>query len=67
MKAWRRSTRLSSIRRMPSGRRSFLTTTAPGHDVLRCLNDASLGCGAVVAAQAQAVQMQAYSYESQYP
>jgi len=43
-----------------------LTTTAPGQDVLRCLNDASLGCGAVVAAQAQAVQMQAYSYESQY-
>ena len=44
----------------------ILTTTAPGQDVLRCLNDASLGCGAVVAAQAQAVQMQAYSYESQF-
>ena len=44
----------------------ILTTTAPGHDVLRCLNDASLGCGAVVAAQAQAVQMQAYSYESHF-
>ena len=43
-----------------------LTTTAPGHDVLRCLNDASLGCGTIVAAQAQAVQMQAYAYESQY-
>lgn len=44
----------------------ILTTTAPGHDVLKCLNDASLGCGAVVAAQAQAVQMQAYSYESRF-
>ena len=44
----------------------ILTTTAPGQDVLRCLNDASLGCGMVVAAQEQAVQMQAYSYEAQY-
>ncbi|MCY3866476.1 MAG: hypothetical protein OXG68_13650 [Chloroflexi bacterium] len=44
----------------------ILTTTAPGQDVLRCLNDASLGCGTVVAAQSQAMQMQAYAYESQY-
>lgn len=43
----------------------ILTTTAPGQDVLRCLQNASLGCGAVVAAQTQAVQMQAWSYESQ--
>ena len=43
-----------------------LTTTAPGHDVLRCLNDASLGCGTIVAAQVQAAQMQAYAYQSQY-
>lgn len=44
----------------------ILTTTAPGQDVLRCLNNASLGCGTVVAAQTQAMQMQAYAYESQY-
>ncbi|MCY4061775.1 MAG: hypothetical protein OXG53_05365 [Chloroflexi bacterium] len=44
----------------------ILTTTAPGQDVLRCLNNASLGCGTVVAAQAQAMQMQAYAYQSQY-
>ena len=44
----------------------ILTTTAPGQDVLRCLNDATLGCGTVVAAQAQARQMQAYASESQY-
>ena len=43
-----------------------LTTTAPGRDVLTCLNNPSLGCGAVVATGFQAAQMQAYSYESQY-
>lgn len=43
-----------------------LTTTAPGRDVLTCLNNPSLGCGAVVAAGYQAAQMQAYSYESQF-
>ncbi len=43
-----------------------LTTTAPGEDVLRCLNDASLGCGTIVAAGAQASHLQAYSYQSQY-
>lgn len=43
-----------------------LTTTAPGEDVLKCMNDASLGCGQVLAAQTQAMQMQAYSYESQF-
>ena len=42
------------------------TTTAPGQSVLRCLNDASLGCGTVVAARVQAAQMQAYSHESRY-
>ena len=44
----------------------IITQTLPGHDVLRCLNDASLGCGTVVAAGFQATQMQAYAYESQY-
>jgi len=44
----------------------IITQTLPGHDVLRCLNDASLGCGTIVAAGVQASQMQAYSYESQY-
>jgi uncharacterized protein (DUF3084 family) len=43
-----------------------LTTTAPGHDVLRCMNDASLGCGQVLAVGVQTAQMQTYSYESQY-
>ena len=48
------------------------TQTAPGQDVLECLNDAnkrrrrSGRCGTIVAASAQAVQMQAYSYQSQY-
>ena len=42
-----------------------LTTTAPGQDVLRCL-DANLGCGQVLAVGVQAAQMQAYSYQSQY-
>ena len=43
-----------------------LTTTAPGRDVLRCLQDASLGCGTVVAAQASARQFEAYAYQAQY-
>jgi hypothetical protein len=43
-----------------------LTTTAPGQDVLRCLNDASLGCGQVLAVGVQAAQMEAYSYQSMY-
>ena len=43
----------------------ILTTTAPGQDVLRCLQNASLGCGTVVAAQVRASQMQAWSFESQ--
>ncbi|MCY4018281.1 MAG: hypothetical protein OXG39_02615 [Chloroflexi bacterium] len=43
-----------------------LTTTAPGQDVLTCLNNPSLGCGTIVAAGVHASQMQAYSYESQY-
>ncbi len=44
----------------------IITQTLPGHDVLRCLNDASLGCGTIVAAGFEASQMQAYAYESQY-
>lgn len=43
-----------------------LTTTAPGRDVLTCLNNPSLGCGTIVAAGVQASHMQAYAYESQY-
>ena len=43
-----------------------LTTTAPGQDVLRCMNDASLGCGKVLAVRAQAAKMEAYSYQSRY-
>ncbi len=43
----------------------ILTTTAPGQDVLRCLQNASLGCGTVVAAQTKAARMQAWSYEAQ--
>ena len=48
------------------------TQTAPGQDVLECLNDADRrdrrrrGCATIVAARVQAVQMQAYSYQSQY-
>ncbi len=43
----------------------ILTTTAPGQDVLKCL-DASLGCGQVLSVGVQAAQMQAYSYESHF-
>ena len=46
------------------------TQTAPGQDVLECLNEADRrrrrGCGTIVAARVHAVQMQAYSYQSQY-
>lgn len=42
-----------------------LTTTAPGQDVLRCL-DQSLGCGQVLAVGVEARQMEAYSYQSRY-
>lgn len=42
-----------------------LTTTAPGQDVLRCL-DERLGCGQVLAVGVEAMQMEAYSYQSQY-
>lgn len=42
-----------------------LTTTAPGQDVLRCL-DANQGCGQVLAVGVQAAQMEAYSYQSRY-
>ena len=43
-----------------------ITQTAPGHDVLECLNDASKGCAMIVAAQVSAKRMQAYSYQSQF-
>ena len=42
-----------------------ITQTAPGHDVLRCLSDASLGCSRVIAAQASQKQM-AYAYQSHF-
>ena len=44
----------------------ILTTTAPGRDVLECLNDASLGCGTIVGTQYQAAHMEAYAYQSRY-
>ncbi len=50
-----------------------LTTTAPGQDVLKCLEDADRrkrrgrrGCGQIVPVQASAMRMEAYSYQSQY-
>ena len=50
-----------------------LTTTAPGQDVLECLEDAERrrrrgrrGCGAIVPVQASAMRMEAYHYQSQY-
>ena len=50
-----------------------VTTTAPGQDVLECLEDAERrrrrgrrGCGAIVPVQASAMRMEAYSYQMQY-
>ena len=50
-----------------------LTTTAPGQDVLECLEDADRrkrrgrrGCGEIVPVQASAMHMEAYSYQMQY-
>lgn len=49
-----------------------LTTTAPGQDVLECLEDANKrrrgrrGCGQIVPVQASAMRMEAYSYQMQY-
>jgi hypothetical protein len=50
-----------------------LTTTAPGQDVLECLEDAERrrrrgrrGCGEIVPVQASAMHMEAYAYQSQY-
>ncbi len=50
-----------------------LTTTAPGQDVLECLEDADRrrrrgrrGCGQIVPVQASAMHMEAYSYQMQY-
>lgn len=52
-----------------------LTTTAPGQDVLECLDEADRrkrrgrrgrGCGEIVPVQASAMQMEAYSYQMQY-
>lgn len=42
---------------------TIVTQTAPGRDVLECLN---AGCGMVLAAQYSAAQMQAYAYQAQY-
>lgn len=42
---------------------TIVTQTAPGRDVLECLND---GCAMVLAVQYSAAEMQAYAYESQY-
>ena len=50
-----------------------LTTTAPGQDVLECLEDADRrrrrgrrGCGEIVPVQASAMSMEAYAYQMQY-
>lgn len=50
-----------------------LTTTAPGQDVLECLEDAERrrrrgrrGCGEIVPVQASAMHMEAYAYQMQY-
>ncbi len=50
-----------------------LTTTAPGQDVLECLEDAERrrrrgrrGCGELVPVSASAMRMSAYAYQSQY-
>lgn len=50
-----------------------LTTTAPGQDVLECLEDADRrrrrgrrGCGQIVPVQSSAMYMEAYSYQMQY-
>lgn len=44
---------------------TVLTQTAPGRDVLECLNAAD-GCGTIMAAQFSAQRMEAYAYQSQY-
>ena len=40
-----------------------MTQTAPGDDVLACLNE---GCAVILGAQYRAARMEAYSYQSQY-
>ncbi len=50
-----------------------LTTTAPGQDVLECLEEADKrrrrgrrGCGEIIPVQASAMRMEAYSYQMRY-
>ena len=42
------------------------TKTAPGQDVLTCLEDEARGCATIVGVRVYAAQMEAYSYQSQY-
>lgn len=42
------------------------TKTAPGQDVLTCLEDEARGCATIVGARVYAAHMEAYSYRSQY-
>ncbi len=42
-----------------------ITQTAPGHDVLECLNDASKGCARIIEARVSQHQL-AYAYQSQF-
>ena len=50
----------------------LITQTAPGQDVLECLNDANKRrrrrgtCGTIVAVQASAMSLETYAYQSQY-
>ena len=43
-----------------------ITQTLPGHDVLECLADPSKQCGAIVATQFRARQLEYHAYQSQY-
>ena len=43
-----------------------ITQTAPGHDVLECLNDASKGCATIIAAQVSAKRCKPMPTSSQF-
>lgn len=43
-----------------------ITQTAPGHDVLECLNDSNARCARVIAAQTSSSLYEAYAYQSMY-
>ena len=45
---------------------TIVTQTAPGHDVLECLNDINARCGRIIAAQTSSAQYEAYAYQSMY-